>query len=547
MVAAGVADHARGMAELGADTDQLLELGKLFERTSSALTGSESAITGSISAAWWSGDVADGFRSTWRGVHAPALRNAADQILAAGKVVEREALAQIAASVGAAVGSAVAGMFRRTKPEDEMAFQPGEEPQRQTPPDGTNPPPIGSPEQNAEWWASLTPEERRQYIVWYPEIIGNMDGIDLDDRDTANRICVREQNAELQAERDRLEAENADLSGAALLSNLERIQEIDQEIAFNQWLLGETPTGGVDADTDGDPTTVGDGFEPTDPSLSTVPRNDDGSVAPPPTMILGYYADDPGYSGLIVAFGDPETATDTSIFVPGMTSDVNPRSSMENGSDIQQLSGEQPDGTHATIVWMDYNAPDGLGEAYDDLGDDMDDDRTNGPADQATSTLSDFTLGLEAVNPDGERRLIGHSYGSVMVSRAAEDHDMPVDGILLIANPAVRTLPNDWDGDDDWATDAPVLVMINDDDEIAWTPTKGGEKIHPIDLYPHELGHVDGSGGHGLTDYIDADSNATADTRGAVSDFIWGRPITLVEAERWDFEDYAPPEYGPTP
>ncbi|MEU9499712.1 hypothetical protein [Streptomyces sp. NPDC048196] len=43
------------------------------------------------------------------------------------------------------------------------------------------------PKENAKWWASLSPQEREEYIDAYPDRIGWLDGTPSADRDEATR------------------------------------------------------------------------------------------------------------------------------------------------------------------------------------------------------------------------------------------------------------------------------------------------------------------------------------------------------------------------
>ncbi|WP_329043836.1 hypothetical protein [Streptomyces sp. NBC_01422] len=58
------------------------------------------------------------------------------------------------------------------------------------------PPKDATPQQNAEWWKGLTPEEREAYLSARPELIGGLDGLPAEARDEANRIVLAEKKAE---------------------------------------------------------------------------------------------------------------------------------------------------------------------------------------------------------------------------------------------------------------------------------------------------------------------------------------------------------------
>lgn len=66
------------------------------------------------------------------------------------------------------------------------------------------PPPGASPAAVAEYWKSLTEDERQRLARERPEWVGSQDGISAKHRDMANRILLGREKAALVAERDRL-------------------------------------------------------------------------------------------------------------------------------------------------------------------------------------------------------------------------------------------------------------------------------------------------------------------------------------------------------
>ncbi|MFC8719419.1 hypothetical protein [Kitasatospora sp. NPDC057198] len=55
------------------------------------------------------------------------------------------------------------------------------------------------PEQSAEWWKSLTPEQQQSCLTLHPEEIGRLDGLPATVRDQANRLVVEQQLDMLKA------------------------------------------------------------------------------------------------------------------------------------------------------------------------------------------------------------------------------------------------------------------------------------------------------------------------------------------------------------
>src|SRR5690606_15070688 len=50
----------------------------------------------------------------------------------------------------------------------------------------------GTPQEVEEWWANLTDADRERFLTTMPTLFGNMDGIPLADRVTANALTAEE-------------------------------------------------------------------------------------------------------------------------------------------------------------------------------------------------------------------------------------------------------------------------------------------------------------------------------------------------------------------
>ncbi|WP_231951343.1 alpha/beta hydrolase [Nocardia terpenica] len=60
------------------------------------------------------------------------------------------------------------------------------------------PPKNGTPQQNRDWWNTLTPQQQREEISTHPADIGNLDGLPASARDQANRNEIPVERARLQ-------------------------------------------------------------------------------------------------------------------------------------------------------------------------------------------------------------------------------------------------------------------------------------------------------------------------------------------------------------
>ncbi|MGH3630540.1 MAG: hypothetical protein ACRDRL_24235, partial [Sciscionella sp.] len=72
------------------------------------------------------------------------------------------------------------------------------------------PPANASPQQNADWWATLSRAERKAVIARTPGWIGNLDGIPATDRSAANLNRLPQMHTQLERRLAALRKELAD-------------------------------------------------------------------------------------------------------------------------------------------------------------------------------------------------------------------------------------------------------------------------------------------------------------------------------------------------
>ncbi|MDI6519607.1 alpha/beta hydrolase family protein [Streptomyces sp. ARC32] len=161
-----------------------------------------------------------------------------------------------------------------------------------------------SPADRKEWWDSLSDEQREEYKIAFPEVIGNLDGIPSLVRDEANRENLPLLIASLEGRHDEV--------SQAKLGGLEKIQE----------KLGK-------------------------PSV-------------PPMYLLGVGLE--GNGRAIVAYGNPDTSRNVAAYVPGLGTKLD--SEFADGTvkrAFYTAAGAQKfDGSSSAIVWLGYDAPQSL-------------------------------------------------------------------------------------------------------------------------------------------------------------------------------------------
>ena len=234
------------------------------------------------------------------------------------------------------------------------------------------PPADGTAESNAQWWSGLDPQEQSNYLASYGRDIGGLDGLPSEVRHEANMATLRNDAANGQ---DREAAQKL----------LDRVEGSQSGAPGDRMLL-----------------------------LGYEPRNGDADAK------------------AIVSIGNPDTADNVGILVPGTGAEVG-----KIGGDLDRMAALQAQadtipgsGDTATIVWLGYDAPDGLHNAI-----------SGSYAREGAGDLRDFTFGLRASHqgPDAQVTVIGHSYGSTVVGTAdaMDGEGLAVNDIVAMGSPGM--------------------------------------------------------------------------------------------------------------
>ncbi|MEV3935588.1 alpha/beta hydrolase [Glycomyces sp. NPDC049804] len=259
--------------------------------------------------------------------------------------------------------------------------------------------PPADPNDVNSWWNSLTEDSQQLLIEERPDLVGPTEGIPVVDRDPANRLLLDDQIANLEAQIAELDANpdpnssryNTDaLLREELTSQLNNLQDLREQI--------------------------------------------DGSVKIEDGPELQYYLLDfesTPDGQAVVSVGNPDTAHNVNVYVPGTGAGLdNLNGDLSRAETMTRDAYEYaPAGTeNASILWLDYDAPDDLAQATDTMW-----------ADNAASDLSSFTDGLRA-SAEGEPSnltMTGHSYGSTTIGIAARDEGLNVDNMIFVGSPGV--------------------------------------------------------------------------------------------------------------
>jgi hypothetical protein len=260
------------------------------------------------------------------------------------------------------------------------------------------PPEHGTPSENKAWWDSLSDTAKGVILRDNPDLVRNLDGVPVVDRDSANRAVLHREIEKLQAEATELARANpndprsrnqADWPGKEKLDELNGklngLHDIENR-------LNKTGTGGKQ------------------------------------TFLLGL--DTGGDGKAIVSVGNPDTAANVATLVPGTGAELAKiNGEMDRSERMFDSAREAGSPSTAVVSWVGYDAPDGV----------VPDAMSSDYADGAKQDLDRFQDGLRATH-QGEpshNTMVGHSYGTTVIGHAARDEHLAVDDIVFVASPGV--------------------------------------------------------------------------------------------------------------
>ena len=250
------------------------------------------------------------------------------------------------------------------------------------------PPPGSKPRQIAAWWGSLSDQQKKKLIEKYPEIIGNLDGVDIKTRNRVNRSLVDGMLAEAE-DRERQTHEDLVHRGMTSHSYANRYSKALDDVEDLK-------------------------------VLQKVLKN-------PERMLL---VCDRSGERLKVAIGSGnfDEAQHIGVYVPGRGTTV--RGSLldcvKKSEGLITAAQKLRESSYATVAWLGYDAPLSIPDVANTH-------RANAGADR----LENFLEGVSAIY--GEKvhlTLLGHSYGST-TSGIAVSHVSPnvVDDLVLFGSP----------------------------------------------------------------------------------------------------------------
>ncbi|BCK71550.1 hypothetical protein Srufu_055030 [Streptomyces libani subsp. rufus] len=251
------------------------------------------------------------------------------------------------------------------------------------------PHPPSDPKAAAEWWKLLPEDMRESYAALHPEIVGRTDGLPSTVRDDANRLAL-----------------DQELSAMENFEYHDKYSEDDYNKRFSNLQM-----------------------------LQKELDKRDGVTGEKQLYVLGF--DSEGDGKAIVAMGNPDTADNVGVNVPGTSTSMESTGGQLSRIDSMQNAAKIADGNSKTsmVYWLGYDAPEIPVSQAGNL-----DVADTGRAEDAAPALRNFTHGLRASHEGGPANLsvIGHSYGSTVVGAAAsEDGGLDADNIAVVGSPGM--------------------------------------------------------------------------------------------------------------
>jgi pimeloyl-ACP methyl ester carboxylesterase len=265
---------------------------------------------------------------------------------------------------------------------------------------------IPLPETSAEdvnrWWKSLSHEQKDRLIAQHPPDLGNLNGIPVDVRSPINEAVMND--------------------------DLHRVEDTAKQYGvFVNDVLPSPSKYGLSATV----ITRYNNACRTRDGLATSAGAKDPWGHPPPVFLLRYQPEAFGGEGsAAIAMGNPDTAANTAVLVNGSGTGVREGTLADSdGVRLYQESARADWGKQtAVVVWVGYDAPDTVfdpGLYVPNMA------RTGGQ-------LLAADVNALVVTHQGaptHMTVVGHSYGSTVVSDAAAAYGMRTNDVVLVGSP----------------------------------------------------------------------------------------------------------------
>ncbi|GAA1345053.1 alpha/beta hydrolase [Saccharothrix algeriensis] len=282
------------------------------------------------------------------------------------------------------------------------------------------PGPGADPRQVAAWWRSLSQQQRDELLRANFQELGRLRGLPSDVLDEANRLRIADDRQRFSAERDRLQEQ---LDARARELGLDPAKSDDLTELLNDPRYAELSEQRQEA------ATKAENAEKVQRSIADAERLARekgwyGADGEPDVRVLAWDPYGPrGDGATAIAYGDPDTAGNLAVCVPGTGSTLD-GFSVDQAGNLRHAMGAEG---NATIQWLGYDAPGWSPGEVDDPA----------QAREGGANLVADVDGYRAAGPPGQHlTVIGHSYGSTTVGYAGMN-GLAADDIAFVGSPGV--------------------------------------------------------------------------------------------------------------
>ncbi|MDH6194384.1 pimeloyl-ACP methyl ester carboxylesterase/uncharacterized protein YukE [Mycobacterium frederiksbergense] len=267
------------------------------------------------------------------------------------------------------------------------------------------------PNEVKKWWDSLSQEQRDKLLREHPDKLGNLNGVPVEARNQANRDVMHQ-----------------DINRVSDAARAHNVSEDEVKAHPDKYGLSTN-----DINRYNNAKRVEEGIRHN--AKQTKLRDED--------MYLYVYEPDGlgGEGRAAIAIGNPDTADNTTVVVPGTSHSVKEGwlSSDDAANIYNETKNADHNRTNSVIAWMGYDAPDSLTDPQ--VG-------QTGLAHAGGQLLAGDVNALEATHQSGHDNhmtVIGHSYGSTTVADAAAGYGMHANDVVLVGCPGTDMAKNAGD------------------------------------------------------------------------------------------------------
>ncbi|MFI9006923.1 alpha/beta hydrolase [Actinosynnema sp. NPDC053489] len=285
------------------------------------------------------------------------------------------------------------------------------------------PGPGTDPRQVAAWWKSLTKEQQDELLRTNFQELGRLRGLPSGVLDQANRLRIADDAQRFGAQRDQLDARLA-----------ERARELGLDPRKSEdvvKLLNDAEYASL-SEQRREAATKAENAEKVRTSIDRAEQlaRDNGWLNPqgqPDVRILAWDPYGPrGDGATAIAYGDPDTARNVAVSVPGTGSTLD-GFSVDQAGNLRAAMGAEG---NATIQWLGYDAPGWSPGQVDNPA-----QAREGGA-NLVADVAGYRAAAEAAGNHQHLTVIGHSYGSTTVGYAGMN-GLAADDIAFVGSPGV--------------------------------------------------------------------------------------------------------------